>query len=227
MSSQNEYAPPAGAVAVMGQDAAGPAAPGPAAPILLCGRVLAVEGDERLSLAIGEGQVWARRALSCLVAPEVGDRVLVAPADGEAFVLAVLDRLLPDAVSLSAPEARRLVIAAPDVSIAAAGRLTLHGREAAVDAEKVSIFSASFSLVGRVATFITDLLRTTARRTETVSDEVALQAGTRTTRISGADVSEVGTLVRNVEQVSVETAHSAVVTAKEDLRFDGTRVTVG
>lgn len=194
---------------------------------LLPARVFAVEADGRIGVAIGDERLWARQALSCLLVPEAGDRVLVARADGEVFVLAVLDRLLPDAMALAVPGARRVVLAAPDVAIQGAERLTLQGREATVDGETVRVLATSFSLVGRVAAFIADLLRTTARRSETVADAVAVQAGERTTRITGADVSEVGTLVRNVDQVSVETAHSAVVSAKEDLRFDGTRVTVG
>lgn len=222
MSSLNEGAPVAGLAASPVCASAAPAAPG-----FLCGRVLAVEADGRIDLVMGDERAWGRRALSCLIEPEAGDRVLVAPADGEIFVLAVLDRLLPDAMTLSAPAARKLVIAGPDVTVEAAGQLAVRGREARVEGEKVHILAHSFSLVGRLATFVAELVRTSAHRSEMVADEVALQAGERTTRVTGADVSQVGTHVQNVEQVNVETAHSTVMTAKEDLRFDGTRVTVG
>lgn len=204
-----------------------PEAAAEAPPGLLLARVLAVEPEGRIGLAIGDERVWARRALSCLLAPEAGDRVLAAQADGETFVLAVLDRLLPDVATLGVPEARRVMLAAPDLAVQGEGRLALQARETTVEGENVRILAKSFSLVGRLATFVADLLRVSARRSESVTDEMAVQAGARTTRITGTDVSEVGTLVRNVEQVSVETAQSAVMTAKEDLRFDGKRVTVG
>lgn len=194
---------------------------------LVQGRVFALDGPLAVGVSVGEESVWARRALSCLIAPEVGDRVLVARSDGEAFVLAVLDRLLPDAMTLSVPEARSVVLCAPDLALQAEGPLALRAREARLEGENVHILAKSFQLVGRVTTLIADLLRATARRSETTAEEVVVQATDRTTRVRGTDVSEVGTAVRNVEQVSVETAQSAVLTAKDDLRFDGARVTVG
>lgn len=190
------------------------------------GRVFALDG-ETVGVTVGDDPVWAQRSLSCLIAPEAGDRVLVARVDGEAFVLAVLDRLLPDTMTLSVPAARHLVVSAPDVTLQAGGQLAMRGREATLDGGDVRILARSFSLVGRLATFVADRLRSTARHSETVAEQVSMQAGERTTRVKGADVSEVGTHVQRVEQVSVETAHTAVMTAKEDLRFDGTRVTVG
>lgn len=195
-------------------------------PGLVPGRVFAIDAA-KVGVTVGDDQLWAQRSLSCLLAPEVGDRVLLARADGEAFVLAVLDRLLPDTMTLSVPNARQVVLSAPDVTLQAADSLALRGREATLDGVNVRVLAKSFSLVGRMATFIADLLRTTARHSETVAEQVTLQAAERTTRVKGADVSEVGTHVQHVEQISVETAHSAVLTAKEDLRFDGTRVTVG
>ncbi|WP_454915554.1 DUF3540 domain-containing protein [Xanthobacter sediminis] len=199
----------------------------PAAPGLVQGRVFALDAAQTVGVAIGDDRVWAQRSLSCLLVPEAGDRVLVARVDGEAFVLAVLDRLLPDTMTLSVPNARHVVLSAPDITLQAGDRLAMRGREATLDGGNVRILAASFSLVGRMATFVADLLRTTARHSETVAEQVTMQAGERTTRVKGTDVSEVGTHVQHVEQISLETAHSAVLTAKEDLRFDGTRVTVG
>src|SRR5689334_9644156 len=48
---------------------------------------------ELLELAAPSGQIVARRAASCLLVPNVGDRVLcVIEERGDAFVLAVLER---------------------------------------------------------------------------------------------------------------------------------------
>jgi hypothetical protein len=51
-----------------------------------------VSGDDAEVALAGGGTLKARRATSCLVAPEQGDRVLVAWCGPEAYVLAVLQR---------------------------------------------------------------------------------------------------------------------------------------
>ncbi|MFG1392043.1 DUF3540 domain-containing protein [Xanthobacter agilis] len=216
-----------GAQGRLSSSAAGSPQPPAAMPGLVPGRVFALDAAQQVGVTVGDECLWAQRSLSCVLAPEVGDRVLVARVDGEAFVLAILDRLLPDTMTLSVPHARCVALSAPDIAITAEVRLALRARDARLEGESVRILATSFSLVGRLATLVADLLRTTARRTETAADEMAVQAGERTTRVRGTDVSAVGTSVRRVEEVSVETAQSAVLVAKDDLRFDGTRVTVG
>jgi hypothetical protein len=75
--------------------------------------VLAREG-EALTLLQGGQMVAARRAFSCLVEPEPGDRVLVGVAGGTPYVLAVLERsgaapmrlALPDGATLGAGQGR-------------------------------------------------------------------------------------------------------------------------
>ena len=83
-------------------------------------------GDGVQVAADGGSVFQARRALSCLVDPEPGDRVLVARsrAGAEAYVLAVLEREGDAAVSLVSPRATELrsvgplTIVAPEATIA-------------------------------------------------------------------------------------------------------------
>ncbi len=70
---------------------------------------IAVALDEQRFL-LDDGRM-VRRALSCLLAPEVGDRVLVAcGANGEGFVLHLLQRQDMSLVRLSVPGASELRI---------------------------------------------------------------------------------------------------------------------
>lgn len=194
---------------------------------LFQGRVLDAKEDGILAVAAGEDTLTAKRSLSCLLEPAVGDKVLLARVDHETFVLAVLDRLLPDAMTLSVRGAKRLVLSAPAIEVSAEDRLALRGRETTMQGERVHLLAKSFNLVGQMVAFVSDVLRSTAGRNEVVADQIMTRAGDRATFVSGADVSEIGTLVQNVEQVSTHTAQTSIMTAEEDLRFDGKRVTVG
>lgn len=114
-----------------------------AAPAPRGAGVLAREGDV-LRLACG---TEARAALSCLVAPEPGDIVLVTEAGGTAYVLAVLERRQAHPLRL---------LAAGDVEIGTTGgRLRLRG-EGGVEIATPGRFSATAEemvLAGRSARF--------------------------------------------------------------------------
>lgn len=106
--------------------------------------VLMTLAEGRLLLDDGAG---ARSALSCLVVPEPGDRVLwVAGSDGERYVLHVLNRPQCGSVQLQAAGATTMTLVAPELRLratkelsmasladaelsAAGGRLTLSARD--------------------------------------------------------------------------------------------------
>lgn len=210
---------------------AAPAAPAPEArfapaePQLQVARVLALAP---LTVVLDERDVPAARAFSCLVEPAVGDRVLVARVGADVFILSVLDRLVADGARVGVPGAGALTLAAPDLTLEAARRLVLSGGEdAVVRSERVSIQARTVSLVGRMLSIIMDQVRSVVRRDETMADTVVVQAGERTTLVRGADVAQAGTLVQQVETVSSSSAATTVIVAREDVRVDAKRVTVG
>ena len=85
------------------------------------GEVLGVAG-QTVTVRGALSDVRARRAASCLVAPSIGDRVLVAVEEGgEAFVLALLER---------ASEGPTTIEADGDIAIrAASGKVTIAAQE--------------------------------------------------------------------------------------------------
>ncbi|MEW6122663.1 MAG: DUF3540 domain-containing protein [Pseudomonadota bacterium] len=186
-------------------------------------RVLAVEP---LTVVLDERDVPAARAFGCLVEPAVGDRVLVARTGGEVFILSILDRLVADAARIRVPGA--LTLAASDLTLEAGRRLVLSGAEdAVVRGERVSIQARTLSLVGRMLSVVMDQVRSVVRRHETMAEAVVVQAGERTTLVRGADVAQAGTLVQQVDTVSSSSAATTVIVAREDVRVDAKRVTVG
>ncbi|MDR2612990.1 MAG: DUF3540 domain-containing protein [Deltaproteobacteria bacterium] len=119
----------------------------PPAPQLLVGVVIGA-GD-RLACECGGAQTDALRAPSCLLEPQVGDRVLVCRAAGACYALAVLERSAAPAV-LKLPEAariegKRVALAADCLRVAAgettvkSARLTVRGVLARLDFTFLSV----------------------------------------------------------------------------------------
>jgi hypothetical protein len=110
-----------------------------------------------------EGQAEpALRAFACLVEPEPGDLVLVAPAEGACFILAVLARrsdapmrlALPEGASIGAPG--RLGLAADTLDLQAGQtRLTTQGLDVVAGRTEASL--------GRVA-LLAEAIETLAQR---------------------------------------------------------------
>lgn len=113
------------------RSAAEPAPGSAAAPS--CAPAAAAMAEAQIAVALGEhrflladGRV-ARQALSCVVAPEIGDRVLAAAcAGGELFILHLLQRADPALAELSVPGAAELRILQARITVQALDQLALH-----------------------------------------------------------------------------------------------------
>ncbi|MHA7776836.1 DUF3540 domain-containing protein [Roseibium sp. M-1] len=177
-------------------------------------QVLTVEAVDGASFLVcaGEGdRVAARRAVSCLVAPLPGDRVLTAEADGATYVLAVLER---------SAEASPLTIETP-------GELVL-------SAARVSIRTGVFDLVAEAANLVghafNSLFRTSKRISATdelIAQSSSVSAHQRVSVISGSDVHKAGVFSQTIETAMAQSAHTAVLTAKTDIRLNAERINVG
>ncbi len=194
---------------------------------LSIGRIVAKSNV--LTVAAAGVELPARPAASCLLAPEIGDAVLiVAGSAGQTYVLAVLERpgTAPAVVSASVPS--------PLMRIEA-GQLALSGvEELTLAAPRTTLRTGAFAVMADVVTFAARLMtqalehfRSSARSVEIVSTDLAIKAARRTTLVEETDVLEAGTLVQTIATAAVMSAQSAVVTAQQDLRLDGERVTVG
>lgn len=121
------------------------------------GRV--VEKQHSLKVETSFGICRARRAVSCLIEVEEGDRVLIAMSDsGEAYVVAVLERagatktqiVFDGHADIRVPEGRFQVTASDGVELAtprdmaiASARFNLSSKEAEISVNKMS-FVGSF-----------------------------------------------------------------------------------
>ncbi|MFT3774016.1 MAG: DUF3540 domain-containing protein [Minicystis sp.] len=139
------------------------------------GEVAKIDGD-LVTVRTALAEVVARRAASCLLAPAVGDRVLLASEErGDAYVLAVLEQRDPSTatiavegdlslrsihgkVSVAAQEGIDLVtaaaarIAASAVEVSAVQRLSVAASAVKAELDKVKLFASTVdSFMDRVA----------------------------------------------------------------------------
>ncbi|NVB39022.1 DUF3540 domain-containing protein [Pseudenhygromyxa sp. WMMC2535] len=104
----------------------------------------------------------AQRALSCLIEPELGDRVLFVAVGEERFVLAVLARAARAEGELEAPA--RIAVEG-DLELRAGGRLRVGGEAVELAAERaLAVRSEEFSVQARRGRVLFDALDTFVRR---------------------------------------------------------------
>jgi hypothetical protein len=134
-----------------------------------------------LVVRVGDRSVKARRAVSCLVEPGVGDRVLVALSD-ESFVLAVLCRehraegvtlSVEGDVTLRSRGGKLAMVASEAVTLTSAKRVEVTAPELEVRAMATSFFSASLSYVGRTLDGEIDRIKVAARTVDRTFDRVS------------------------------------------------------
>jgi hypothetical protein len=199
-----------------------------AAPTSLASAKVTKDLDARgVEVEIGNELVAARVSFSCLVRPVAGDRVLLSRGAEGAFVLAVLERLLPDRATLALPSGGALAIEADALSLAARKELSIDSDIVSMRSQKFRIVADSLTLFGRMAHWVAEHMGVSARTHETVADMVSVKALDRVSVVERTDVLKAGSLSQSVDDVAVTTVPVAVIATTEDLRLDGKRVTVG
>lgn len=176
----------------------------------------------------------ARAAFSCLVAPEPGDLVMIAEADGVQWVLAVLERISAAPLLLLAE--RDLTIAsAGTMRLAASGEVALDagttmrvsGREVEVHASVLRSVAGEILHVGQRITSHVTTYRLVADLIESFAEHV-LQRARRSTRIveqtdhlRSADIDHGATGTVQIQ------ARQAFISADTVVRIDAAQIHMG
>jgi hypothetical protein len=177
--------------------------------------------------------VEARRAVSCLVAPAIGDRVLVAVGD-RCWVLAVLEREEGGPIAISTDEdlrlesAGRLVLGGREsVDVATPGALRLTSRDTALEsvsttvtAERLSVFARAIRAESRSVQAVLDVVDSTLER---LSQRVK-----RVYRfVEEMDVTRANQIDYRAENVASLRGRHTVMTAEELVKVDGKQIHLG
>lgn len=183
----------------------------------------------RFRLETERGPILARRAVSCLVEPQAGDRVLyLVEEDGRGTILHILSRApgQPADVAVSNPDGA-LRLRGETVSLESPGAVTVSAGSVAVAAEKADVMAATLTMSGDTLQQIYGRTQTSARSMETMAERIVTKALDRIDIVDNTDNRHVGTLSVKVSGVLTQSSYTTVLVAEEDLRMDGKRVTVG
>jgi len=184
----------------------------------LIGRAVEVEGLS-VVLAAGSRRITARRATSCLVEPVPGDLLAAIDTADGCYVTAVLDRPSEAGAVLSVPGTASATLAQPELKIVCetlaveAGRADLRTRLAQVAGQTLSAVAERLDLVARV-------LRRTA-------DQEFSHAKVATRNVEGVETVSAGELMLEGRSVLAQRAGIILLDAREDVRVNGERITMG
>ncbi len=181
------------------------------------------------------GEVDARRAASCLLAPALGDQVLVVHHQRGSHVLAILERddSAPATISLegdlrlSSTAGRVSVSGQEGVDLMTPGEAVIAASSARISADRAEATISALSYVGDTISTNVERMKTVARSIETVADRLVARlerayrfvARNDTVRAEYVDVQ-----ARAAFHVKAETA---IVNAATLTKIDGSQIHLG
>lgn len=198
--------------------------------------VVSAEGSRFEVEVVGERAV-ARRALSCLVEPVVGDVVMAAlpGADAEGWILAVLARPTPARVellvdgdlSLRAREGRVTVASTTAIDLVTGGTVTLAGRAVEVTARETTLSAERVVAVAGDLRASVDTLTLDGDSATVRVDRAALHAESAYRTVTGMDTVRAGASDHRTEGMLRVHAGHAVVSADALVKMDADQVHIG
>lgn len=188
--------------------------------------------DGGLLVSHERGSTWAKRAASCLLAPKVGDSVLLAVLPAGAFVLAVLEREGGDRELVVEGELR---LVAARVSVEAEDELTLRSRGASrLLGETLTLAAKEATWVGQQLRVLGEQLTLDATRIKQVSSYAEVVAESASERLgrSYRDIREsehvkAGALTFSLRRTLRFHADTAVLTAKRLVKLGADQIHLG
>lgn len=198
------------------------------------GTVVSIEGDS-IVVRLGENDVPAARATSCLIAPMPGDRVLVAMPEGECFVLAVLQREAGAACKLAVEGDLEIASRKGKVAVASPGGIDmLTSGEARVTAARLALHAPEADAVIDKLSFLGSVLRAELVKLRVVAEQCdsLFERAVQRVKSSYRFVAEIDQVrAKQVDMVAKDAvrvhAGNAVVTAEELVKIDGEQVHIG
>ncbi|AUX27547.1 hypothetical protein SOCEGT47_081410 [Sorangium cellulosum] len=200
---------------------------------LEAGRVERV--GEAVVVRLASGSFEARRAKSCLVAPEAGDKVLCAVEPEGVYLLAVLEgrggaptKLATDGdLEVQARGGRVAVCASERVDIVGAREVAVTGAEVHVRARKGSVAIEELGFFGR-------LVQAEVARVALVAQEVDSRLTRLTQRVKRVfrfveelDQTRAGTVDLRAESLLGLRGENAVISARVLAKIDGEQIHIG
>jgi hypothetical protein len=197
------------------------------------GVVLARMG-KKARVGTKSGEADAHIAASCLLSPAVGDRVLVARAGEEAYVLSVLTqrgdeaRLVFDRdVSFSVLQGKLRILAQEGVDVVSPNALKVEVGKMETSTKEASMAFTSLEIVGQSLLSKTKKVRVLAETLDTVAGRIYERAVNFLRRTDELDRVEAKHIERRAEHLVHIHGENAITTAEHLVKIDAGQVHVG
>ena len=189
--------------------------------------------DGRFDLLVSGKTLHARRAVSCLIEPQIADTVALLPTADGLFITDVLlrsetcDQPLQIKAAGDDGAAQDVVLSAGTLRIETEEGLEATGRNLSFRFDAMVMTSRQLAFVGeKLMTSMRDIV-TNARTLLASFETSTTRAKNRIDRVSETDQLKAGSLQTQVDTVALTQAETALVVAKEDIRLDGKRISMG
>ncbi len=192
-------------------------------------------GNDNWIIQSDSGTYRARQAVSCLVLPEIGDRVLSAAlSSGESSILAILRRdssdstqlRFPGSVDIQAADSVRIV-ANDNIDALCAGKMNLDAHELTQHATDSHAIFERCNVTATEATHSFKKFKLLASYLETVSDTSRAVMKHSFRMISAFESVSAGDLMHKIRNRFSVQSRQAAMLADEDARVNGKRVHLG
>lgn len=192
-------------------------------------------GNNNWIIQSDTGTYNAKKAVSCLVCPEIGDKVLtVSLASGTSNILAILERKQSQTthlkfdgdVDISSSKSIRMV-ANERIDALSADKMNFDSNELNIHSNKSSLLFDKLSLSGNEACHSINKIRVLAKYIETVS-ETSKQVMKNSFRlVSGLESVKAGEIIQRVKKRFTIQSKQVSMLAEQDAKLNGKRVHLG
>lgn len=206
-----------------------------AQPVQAEGMVVTCDKDG-IRVSSDAGDFLARRALSCLMEPEIGDRVLVAgDAERTVYVIAVLERNGGSAMKLSVdrdlavdiPGGILGITAGKGVHLVSAGDMSFTSSDLTINAPRGRVFLDSLSYIGSSIFARTGAVKLVGALLDAVFERISHTAKRSYRVVEEVDQVRSGHMDYRAEENMRLRARNTLVSADELVKFDGDQIHLG
>lgn len=185
-------------------------------------------GAGRFCVRRGEANGKTVRAASCLVLPEPGDLVLIAEAEtGESYILSILTRSAAIPCAVTAADGGAIAVTGTRVDLAATAGVTVSAPQLAVSADETTVSFRTATLIGKTVFGALDRIETAVQEAVSFAQRSVETIGTLVRRVQGQETTSARQVVQRVDEtLTIQATHAAIV-ARDQMRIDGERITMG
>lgn len=181
------------------------------------------------------GVFKAKQAFSCVINPEIGDRVLVNQCDGECYILAIVDRPTNDDMTIAFPGNAKMVakegdlelISGESCKITSAYRTDITTASVNINVLESNVVTEQANIRGNKLT--NQWLETNmfSKAINVVTDVVTQKIKNSFKTVDGVEQKKSVNFLQNVTKTLSIRSRDSVFTARKDVKIDGERIHMG